>query len=129
VKTVVLLALLTLCACAQITGVQSKDHRTLARCAGTFRAIGQLTTTAQPEFTETSQFMKQATVFRVGLRAVQQSLSQIEQDNLTALESRAFEQGLASWNGETGQNADDLTAFNRLEFHRIERRCEAVLNG
>jgi hypothetical protein len=121
--------LLTLSACAQITGVQNKDHRTLASCVGTFRAIGQLTTTAQPEFAETSQFVELAAVFRDALNAARQPLSQTEQDSLIALENRAFENGLISWAGETGRTADDLTVLNRLEFKRIERRCQTVRNG
>lgn len=123
------LILLTLSACAQITGVQNKDRRTLASCAGTFRAIGQLTTTAQPEFAETSQFVELATVFGDSLNTARHPLSQVEQDNLIALENRAFENGLISWDGETGRTEDDLTVLNRLEFKRIVRRCQTVRNG
>lgn len=123
------LLLLSLGACAQITGVQDAQHRTLASCAGTFRAIGQVTTTAQPEFAESSAFLEEAAVFRDALSGVNQSLPPAEQDSLAALEERSFAQGVIAWDGERGRGASDLTVLNRLEFQRIQRRCQAALNA
>ena len=92
-----------------------------------FARLVRLQPQVQPEVAETSLFLEEAAVFQNALSDVNQSLPLSEQDSLIALEERAFTNGLAAWEGVTGRGASDLTVFNRLEFLRIQKRCQAAL--